>query len=93
MPRAFLCQHDKISKKEYDQGRELMRQRLEFLTRIMGIKSRGYSESCREELAADLLQIAQTSENYTAKSSMFAIKKRRQRVAPPRTAFPVLRII
>ncbi|MEI7699188.1 MAG: transposase [Planctomycetia bacterium] len=35
--RAFLCGDAKLSGKNYDQRRELIRQRLEFLVGILGI--------------------------------------------------------
>ena len=41
--RAFLCGDDKVSGKNYDQRRELIRQRLEFLAGIMGIEVLGYA--------------------------------------------------
>ncbi|MEI7701439.1 MAG: hypothetical protein WCK86_16690, partial [Planctomycetia bacterium] len=41
--RAFLCGDDKVSGKNYDQRRELIRQRLEFLAGVMGIEVLGYA--------------------------------------------------
>jgi REP element-mobilizing transposase RayT len=41
--RAFLCGDDKLTGKNYDQRRELIRQRLEFLAGVMGIEVLGYA--------------------------------------------------
>ena len=41
--RAFLFGDDKVTGKNYDHRRELIRQRLEFLAGIMGIEVLGYA--------------------------------------------------
>ncbi len=41
--RVFLCGDDKLSGKNYDQRRELIRHWQDFLAEIMGIKVLGYA--------------------------------------------------